>query len=872
MFQEQGNRWAKSPGGTLNSLIQEYSTVADPNDELLDSLGKIRPHWQWITDALGELPSSTLSERRRQAEDMVRQHGITYNVYSDAKGMDRPWALDVLPVVLPLEEWAHIERGVRQRLYLLNQILADVYGPGNLVRDGVLPREFVYANPQFHRACHGIPPARHGHIARYAVDLVRDASGQWKVYSDRTQAPSGAGYTLENRVVMAQSFPNLFSEGKVERLAAFYEAFHSTLREMAPGGNPNPTIVLHTPGPLNEVYFEHVYLARYLGINLLEGADLTVRDNHVYLKTIQGLRRVDVLLRRIDDAFSDPLELRKDSTLGLAGLLQAVRSGNVAVCNAVGSGMLEVPALAAVLPAVARHLTGSDLSLPSVPARWGAFAEDRAWMEANFESLRLLPAFATGAIHAIKPGEMSELERERWRANWRERPHDFVSVEPVKPSTAPVFTGDHLVPNSLVLRVYAVGGETLDSIRVLPGGLARVSPKDDIFDISMQQGCGSKDIWVMTEGETPFRSLLQDRGVPLAIRRSPGNLSSRLAENLLWLGRYCERAEATVRFLRYLLNQCTDEAGYRSIGELRSLLRAAPRGLFGKHADEQMSAMWTKQVSEDSNTYDWLLSLDRVQTVILDAVFNAQQPNTVASNIMAIRRTAWVVRERFSEDDWRILNSFTLEFMQLQERRTRPGLGEALYAMNQLVRGFAAFSGLLSENMTRESGQVFLDMGRRLERSSQTTNVVFQTLERATEHEEALLQSLLAICDSPMTYRARYGSVFQAAPVIDLLVCDDTNPRSVAYQLNQLIKHAKRLPKAGGAGLFNSEERIIERINTEIRTADANDLAQADEDGVREGLHALLLKLHAELPKFADLLEQRYFIHTAPARPLEELR
>ena len=872
MFQEQGSRWSKSPSGTLSSLIQNYSTVAGPNDELLDPQGKVRPHWKWITDAQADMPASLLAERRRQAEDMVRQHGITYNVYSDAKGMDRPWALDVLPVVIPMDEWAHIERGVRQRLWVLNQLLADVYGPGDLVREGVLPGEFVYANPQFHRACHGIPAARHGHIARYAVDLVRDASGQWKVYSDRTQAPSGAGYTLENRVVMAQTFPNLFAEGKIERLAAFYESFHSTLRDMAPGGNPNPTIVLHTPGPLNEVYFEHVYLARYLGINLLEGADLTVRDNRVYLKTIQGLKQVDVLLRRIDDAFSDPLELRKDSTLGLAGLLQAVRNGNVAVCNAVGSGMLEVPALAAVLPAVARRFLGEDLLLPSVPARWGACADDRAWIEENFESVQMLPAFATGAIHTIKPGTMTEHDRELWRANWRERPHDFVAVDRVTPSTAPVFTGEHLVPNSLVLRVYAVGGETMESIRVLPGGMARVSPKDDIFDISMQQGCGSKDIWVLTEGETPFRSMLQDRGVPLVIRRSTGNLSSRLAENLLWLGRYCERAEATVRFLRYLLTQCTDEAGYRGIGELRALLRAAPMGLFGKHTDEQMSAVWTLQASTDVESYEWLRSLDRVQAVILDAVFNAQQPNTVASTIMAIRRTAWVVRERFSEDDWRILNSFTLEFMQLQERKSRPGLGEALYALNQLVRGFAAFSGLLSENMTRESGQVFLEMGRRLERSGQTTHVVFQTLERATDHEEALLQSLLAICDSPMTYRSRYGTVLQAAPVIDLLVCDDTNPRSVAYQLDLLMKHLKRLPKAGGAGLFNSEERIIERLNTEIRTADANTLAQAGENGVRDGLHALMLRLHAELPKFANLLEQRYFIHTAPARPLEELR
>lgn len=871
-MREQGSKWAKVPAGTLRSLLEDYSTVAGPNDELLDPRGKVRPHWQWIVDAIGDLPSSVMAERRRQTEDMVRHHGITYNVYSDAKGMDRPWALDVLPVVLPAAEWAQVEQGVRQRLEVLNLILADVYGRGLLLRDGILPPEFVHANPLFHRACHGIPPARHGHIARYGVDLVRDPSGAWRVYSDRTQAPSGVGYTLENRVVMAQTFHSLFSEGNVTRLASFYEAFHTTLREMAPPNRPNPTIVLHTPGPLNEVYFEHVYLARYLGINLLEGADLTVRDNHVYLKTIEGLKPVDVLLRRVDDAFSDPLELRKDSTLGLAGLLQAVRSGNVAVCNAVGSGMLEVPALAAVLPAVTRHLLGEELILASVSTRWGALPQDRDWMEAHFNQLRLLPAFASGAMHPIRTDELSDRDREELRACWLDRPYDFVAVEAIAPSTVPVLTGDHLVPNNLVLRAYAVGGEQRDAIRVLPGGLARVSQRDDVFDISMQQGCGSKDIWVLSEGDTAFRSLLQDRAAPLAIRRSPGNLSSRLAENLLWLGRYCERAEATVRFLRYLLNQCTDEAGFRSIAELRALLQAAPRGLFGKQADEEMSEVWTLQTTESPDAYEWLRSLDRIQTVIFDAVFNAQQPNTVASNIMAIRRTAWVVRERFSEDDWRILNSFTLEFMQLQERRTRPGLGEVLYALNQLVRGFAALNGLLSENMTRESGQVFLDMGRRLERSAQTTNVVFQTLERAGEQEEVLLQALLAICDSPMTYRARYGSVFQAAPVIDLLVCDDTNPRSVAYQLDLLRHHLKRLPKAGGAGLFNSEERIIERINTEIRTADANTLAHPGEDGRREALHALLVRLHAELPRFADLLEQRYFIHTAAARPLEEMR
>lgn len=859
------------PSDVFQKLLENYATVAGANDELLDKRGCVRPHWAWITGALERLNAGGLAECRRQAQEMVQQHGVVYNVYSDARGMDRAWALDLLPIVLPREEWVQIERGVKQRLHVLNSMLQDLYGPQQLLANQVLPQEFVHANPNFHQACHGIAPPRHGHIARYAVDLVRGPDGRWVVYSDRTQAPSGAGYALENRIVMAQTFPNLFSEGKIERLADFFEGFRRTLREMAPGGQPDPTIVLHTPGPLNEVYFEHVYLARYLGITLLEGADLTVRDNHVYLKTIEGLKPVDVLLRRVDDAFSDPLELRRDSTLGIAGLLQAVRSGNVAVCNGVGSGLLEVPALASVLDGAAREILGEDLMLGSVPSRWGAREEDRAWMDAHFDELRLMPAFG-GRYANPEPARMTPEERAEVHAHWRERPYNFVHADPVAPSTAPVFSNDQLVPNNLVLRVYAIGGDDQESIRVLPGGLARFSTRGDIFNISMQQGCGSKDVWVLAEGETPFRSLLRDRGAPLTIRRSPSNLSSRLAENLLWLGRYCERAEATVRYLRHLLGRCADEKGYREMGELRELLRAAPMGLFTKHAGAQLTAAWSKHSGESGETYEWLRSLDRVQDVIFDAIFNGDQPDTVASNIMAIRRAAWVVRERFSEDDWRIINGFTLEFLQLKDRAVRPGLGEVLYALNNLVKGFAALSGLLRENMTRESGQVFLDLGLRMERINHTAHVVVETLEKSSDHEETLLQSLLSICDSPMTYRARYGSVYQAAPAIDLLVCDDTNPRSVAYQMHRIIKHIKWLPEARGAGLFNEEERIVERLNAEIRTADANTLAKTGDDGTRKALHALLIRIQKELPRFADLLEQRYFIHTAPARPLDDFR
>jgi len=867
-MRQQQKSWDGSPSDTLLKLLESYRTVAKGHDELLNGMGDIRPHWQCFVDALGTTGVQGLNAYGREAEEIVRQHGIVYNVYSDAKGMDRPWALDLFPVIIPQAEWTEIERGVRQRLSVLNGMLDDLYGAQTLLEKQVVPDAFVHANPHFHRVCHGIPPTPHGHIARYAVDLVRGPDGQWTVYSDRTQAPSGAGYALENRVILAQVLPKLFSEGHIERLAEFFDTFRNALAEIAPGDNTDPTVVLHTPGPLNEVYFEHVYLARYLGINLLEGADLTVRDNFVYLKTIEGLKRVDVLLRRVDDAFSDPLELRRDSILGISGLLGAVRAGNVTVCNNVGSGLLEVAALNAVLPRVARELLGEELLLPSTPTRWGAIDSDRAWMEKNFDALHLQSAFH-GVEKTMPVSHLTKEQREQRYAEWQERPYEFVAVDPVTPSTIPVFANGQLIPNSLVLRVYATGGRDQESIRVLPGGLARVSPHTHAFDISMQQGCGSKDVWVLSKGQTPFTSLLRDKGTPLALRRSPRNLSSRLAENLLWLGRYCERTEATVRYVRHLLNQCSDEAGYRSMGALRNLLRAAPMGLFSKRADTRLSAAWTDESLTPSDGYDWLRSLDRIQEVVFEAVFNAQQANTIASNILAVRRTAWVVRERFSEDDWRILNSFTLEFIQLQERRNRPALGEVLYALNQLVKGFAAFNGLLRENMTRESGQLFLDMGQRLERSSHTAHLVFRTLEQSTENEEALLQSLLSICDSPMTYRARYGNMFQTAPVIDLLICDDTNPRSVAYQLQRIVKQLQWLPEVGGAGLFNDEERIIEQLNTRIRTTDANLLARANDQGTREALQELLAHCQQDLPHFASLLEQRYFIHTAPLRPLD---
>jgi uncharacterized circularly permuted ATP-grasp superfamily protein/uncharacterized alpha-E superfamily protein len=856
---------AANLGGVLQQHLKTYQPEPGRYDELFDSNHRLRPHWAGVLGAFDALGTDETASRRRAAEAIIRENGITYNVYGDPKGMDRPWALDMLPVVLPHDEWAHIECGVKQRVRLLNSTLRDMYGPQRLMYDGVVPPEFLLANPRYLRPCRGITPAQNAHIVRYAADLVRGPDGKWRVYSDRTQAPSGSGYALENRIVMSRTFPDLIADMRVRRLAAFFERFRGILREMSYQRREAPAIVLLTPGPHNETYFEHVYLARYLGFPLVEGEDLTMRDNRIYLKTVEGLQQVDVVLRRVDDAYCDPLELIKNSSLGTTGMLHAMRNQTLAVCNAIGSGALEVPALRAVLPKLCRHFMGEDLILESSRTLWGAMPEHREEINDRFNEIGLLPAFAPAISQVPPTGQLDPGDQDAVRTLWDRRPQGFAVVENHRPSMVPVLKGNAVVPHSLVLRVYAVTNGDGGDVEVMPGGLARFGESDEALTITMQQGSGSKDVWVLSEGPVDFTSLLAGQQRPMHIMRSPGNVPSRLAENLLWLGRYCERSEALVRFLRYVLLRSTEEEGFVDLGAIFSLLRGAPN-LFEYVAKQLPDQGDLEHATADSMTG---ADVEELQRAVLKAVFNAEYPNSVMANLRAIRRAAWVVRERFSEDDWRILIGFVQEF--LMRTPEEPDTRYCLDALNKLVTGFSAFSGLILENMTKEPGQIFLDMGRRIERAINTSEVLYHTLPVLEGSPQPVLRGLLAICDSPMTYRSRYGANIQEAPVLDLLLSDETNPRAVAYQLNLLTRHLAALPKHGQPGLLNPEERIIEHLRAEVRVADMDLITRPDENGERSQLSTLLEMLSTELPNFADQLSHRYFIHTAPAQQLQAI-
>src|SRR5262245_47171795 len=561
--------------------------------------GAVRPHWQVLDRALNEFGPGEMWRRWEQARQLIRQHGVSFNVYGDARGLDRPWPLDPVPVVLAPDEFASLAAGLAQRATLLDRLLADIYGPRRVIAEGLLPPEVVLAHPGLLRACSGIVPPGGKFLHFYAADLVRTPEGELRVLADRTQAPAGAGYALENRIVLGRVLPEAFRECHAQRLAPFFRTLRDTLAALAPHGGENPRIVLLTAGPHNATYFEQAFLAQYLGYPLVEGGDLTVRDGRVFLKTLGGLHPVDVILRRLNDDWCDPLELRPESLLGVPGLLQAARDGQVAIANALGAGVVQTPAITPFLPSLCRALLGEELLLGSVETWWCGQPEILSHVLAHLGEMVVKPAYpagAAGALIAPTPGTMSDpaeaifgahLDREaleKLAAAMRAAPGRFVAQRRVMPSTVPVIEGDELRPRSLVLRTFVVA-DGVDGYETMPGALAVVGGAADEIDISIARGARSKDTWVISEGEVSEFSLLRPPAQPVEPIRGGGDLPSRVADNFFWLGRYAERAESIARLARVICLRLADRgrrAFAADFGPLVTVLRMQTRVASGR--------------------------------------------------------------------------------------------------------------------------------------------------------------------------------------------------------------------------------------------------------------------------------------------------
>ena len=812
--------------------------------------GVPRPHWTPLFDSLRDLGPPELVRRWREAKQLIRENGVTYNVYGDPHGTARPWQLDPIPLLIPTAEAATLERGLVQRGHLLEAILADLYGPQRLLKDGLLPPELVFPNPGFLRPVHGIrvPAGRYLHL--YAANLGRGSDGRWLVLGDRTQAPSGAGYALENRIVMTRTLPEAFRDCKVQRLAPFFQALRDTLRSLAPRNKDNPRVVLLTPGPYNETYFEHAYLARYLGYTLVEGGDLTVRDNRVYLKVLGGLQPVEVIFRRLDDDFCDPLELRPDSFLGVPGLVHAVRSGNVAVANALGTGLLETPALAAFLPALCRALLGEELALGSARTWWCGDPGSLRDVLDRLPDLVIKPTFPASRLEPAFPAELSATQRAALVERIGHRPRDYVAQERLDLSFSPVLEGDQLVSRKLVVRAYLaaqVGG----GFAVMPGGLTRVSASADTTVVSMQRGGGSKDTWVLAEAEVGDFSLLPAANGRVTLTRSGGDLPSRVADNLFWLGRYAERAEGLTRLLRGIVVRLTERPGLADCPELPALLKALA---------DQADPKWPRPVAPGGAADPFAR--------VFPAVYDRADPNSLVSVVGSLRLVASVVRDLISLDMWRVVNTlsdFPVPANSADDDGPTPA--DLLDLLNRTVITLAAFGGLAAESMTRGDVWRFLDMGRKLERSLHTIGLLKATLVRPPAQEGPLLDAILEVADSAMTYRRRYLGSLRAEAVLDLVVEDETNPRSLAAQLAALADDVDHLPRPAGSAGRAPEQRFALAALGSVRLAEPDRLAAVEGD-TRPALAELLDHVGGWLPILSDAITQQYLSHLQTSRHL----
>ena len=771
---------------TLAGLLSGYTPLARRFDEMLGANGTPRPHWDALVRSLAAREGPDIGETLALMEREIRENGITYNVYADPLGADRPWEVDPLPLLLAADEWAGIEAGIAQRADLLNRVLGDIYGSRSLLRSGAIPASVVFGHSGFLHPLVGVRPAGGVHLFQYAADLARSRDGRWWVVSDRTQAPSGAGYALENRLVVSRVFPQLFSDLHVEHLAAYFASVRDSLLHWAPRPGPGegaPLVVLLTPGPYNETYFEHALLARYLGFPLVEGSDLTVRNGAVWMKTVEGLKRVHAILRRQDDDYCDPLELRSDSALGVAGLVDCVRRGSVFVGNALGSGVLESGALLGYLPKLSRQLLGEPLKLPSVATWWlgEPAAFDDAWR--RLDHLLIKPLERSVHEPALFGADLSPAQRLELRARIAARPQRFVAQEWVRVSQAPVLERaagpggdagragesratppprDSLTPRAVGLRVFAVA--TPDGYRVMPGGLTRVAFDGDPRVVAMQRGGRSKDTWVLSGAPVNAAfSLLSTTVKPGDLVSSRVNLPSRAAENLFWYGRYGERCDNTVRVLRVAIADLL-ERGADAPREVEPSIRLAYHFGLIEAADDPAGML--RRAATDPE-------------------------EAVAVRLKQLARTAFALRDRLSPDNVRIVNQLTSDPI-FQRGASLP---LALAWLDRAVTGMTTLSGHVLDGMTRSTGWRFLSIGRRLERLGNLCSTLLVAMSEGPTHP---LDWLLDLADSTGTYRLRYQVAPEWLPVLDILVRDDTNPRSVAFQVKGLVEYVAKLEQSHG--------------------------------------------------------------------------
>ncbi|TDT43702.1 putative circularly permuted ATP-grasp superfamily protein [Maribacter spongiicola] len=838
---------------TKTTWFNNYDTQQG-NDEMYSLNNGMKPYWNKLLTRFDKIGINGLTARQRDIDWLLSENGVTYNVYNDPQGMHRPWNLNVVPFMLHQEEWTKVEAGLKQRAELLNLVLKDVYGERKLIKNGIVPYEVIYGHRGFLRQCSGMELKLEQYLSIYAADLCRGTDGRLWVVNDRTEAPSGMGYALENRSTTSRILPDMYAQMKVRRLSGFFQEFNQMLVDAAPGKKENPNIVILTPGSHNETYFEHAYMASFLGYPLVQGNDLVVRDGFLWMKSLQGLKQIDVVLRRVDDAFTDPLELREDSHLGVAGLLDVIRRKNVSVINPIGSGVIENPGLIPFMPAISKFFLDEELELPQIASWWCGQEKERNYVLEHISELVIKRIDRTNRESIYFGEQMSPKELEELKKVILERPYRFVAQERINFSTAPNLSGEKLEPRNVVARAFCIASK--DQYSVMPGGLVRVAPDGETVRVSNQRGGTSKDFWILDENqvkEEKNRHWQQKSSVAIS---GLNDLPSLTAENLYWAGRYVGRTLVNARFLRTVMRQMAivqnrDEKPDSE--KLKVLFKAVT----------QLTGTYPGFIEKDKNGK---LAMDNPYEEMLSVILDKNRIGSLAHTIGMFSNSYYSIRNLWSSDMWRVFENIQKLWSSLVDGEDH-SINKILKVLNQLITRLIAFMGLIEESIMVQQGLLLYFIGLQLEQSTLTITKcrALLTIKYEEQVEYDVLEYLLTSHESLNIYRYSYRSHIELAHVLDLVVLDLDYARSLTFMINRIQKDIARLPHSKHDHQLSNYQKYVFEAFSKLRLAESSKLAmtKSEEDFTREDLEVLLKELSDLLYKASQAITNTYFNHTA---------
>jgi len=793
-------------------------------NEMLDRQGGLRPVWQGLSAKIHRWTAEERAAVSTSAGRMLEDLGTTFNVYSDVSGTAQPYEIDPIPLLISPEEWERVSGALGQRTKLLEAVLADIYGPQNLLKEGLVPPDLVHANPAFIHGLANIQPPGDKHLLTTGCDLIRAPNGIWTVLCDHAGSPGGLGQALENRSVTSNILTEEFDQARIAPLKSFFETCRTSLQSLSSNCFEVPSIVFLTPGFRHPSYFEHVYMARLLGFPIVEPADLTVRERRVFLKTLSGLRKIDGIVCRQQDNLLDPLEFWNVGGGGVPGLIEAWRTGNVSITNAPGSSFASTTALMPFLPAISRAWFGEELKLPFVETWWLGQEKIRQTVLNDLSRFVLMSAFGNDPLLPVRGSSLSPAARRQWVSSIEERPHDFVVQRDLSLSLAPSLQSRTIQNRPVVWRAFTLNGE--NGPTVLPGGLARVGKTGEPPQLWPAHAGFTKDVWVPAS-QVAFNAKQVSLNVQATASHHPagGDVPSRIAEQLYWVGRYAERVEMVTRILRVALRSLGDETGHTPMGKL----------------DACQQLVMNSGLLFDGKKIPQSKLLEHLSALVHDSGKDSGLPRFARSLLW----NASAARDRLSDDTWRFFNR--LEGL-LQVPLSPPTTADLLRTLDTLILHLSAFSGMEAENMTRGHGWRFLEVGRRVERVLGTLALLHSAAAQA-EGMPLVLDSLLETCDSVMTYRRRHFSRPRWDGVVNLLFFDSSNPRSVAFQIGILHKEVANFPGEHSFGLF---PKITAHINELY--------ARFQENTPPSGVE--LEAMNESVEVLSDLLTQHYFSHS----------